>query len=51
MVAAFSKQQILINDIENFTRKIAKLLLEKLQFSSQICRGHNSDNFLKLRIV
>jgi hypothetical protein len=40
-------QKALINGIETFTHKIVELLLEKLQFSSQMRHEYNSDNFVK----
>jgi len=42
-----SKQQVLMNGIEKFTHKIAKLLLEKLHFSSQMRHQYNPDDFVK----
>jgi len=43
----FLKKNTLINGSETFTHKIAELLLEKLQFSSQMRHDHNSVNFVK----
>ena len=40
-----------MNGIEKFTHKIAKLLLEKLHFSSQMRHQYNPDDFVKWRIV
>jgi hypothetical protein len=42
----FKKKQALINGIEICTHKIAELLLEKLEFSSQKLHEYNSNNFV-----